>query len=299
MHIPFLRALATWLGERHPATLVRLRYLARFHRLPRLRHPRDLNEKILHLKLYSDTSLWTLCADKYRVRQYLEERGFGQYLVELYGAWERVEDIDFDSLPPQLIFKANNGDGKGQYLIVDDLPHADRQMLRATLGGWLRQRHIGALSAEPQYKGIPPMIVAEQLLPPPAGETSLIDYKIWCLGGKARYILICDNRQTDSGAVDLMLYDLAWTPHPELMRADARHPQGRILSRPKGLTEMISVAERMAQPFPEVRVDLYNIDGRIYFGELTFTSLGGMMNYFTPECLRRMGEMVPLNKPAK
>lgn len=277
-----------WLGEHCPALLVRLRYLARFHRLPHLRHPRDLNEKILHLKLYSDTSLWTVCADKYRVRQYVEERGLGQYLVPLLGAWTKVEDIDFTALPPALIFKANNGDGKGTNLIVRDLPTADHAALRSTLTRWLTLRHIGALSAEPQYRGIPPMIIAEELLPLPQGEAWMVDYKIWCFNGKPCCILTCSERDADG--VGLMVYDLDWQAHPEHMRACGDHRIAPLLPRPEGLDEMLRVAERLAEGFPEVRVDLYNIEGRIYFGELTFTSLGGMMNYFTPTFLRLLGD---------
>ena len=123
-----------WLGEHHPVTLVRLRYLARFHRLPNLRHPKNLNEKILYQKLYTDTTEWTRLADKYRVRDYVRECGLENILIPLYGAWERVEDIPFDTLPEQFMLKANNGDGKGTNLKVD------KTKMTATDWARLRQR---------------------------------------------------------------------------------------------------------------------------------------------------------------
>ena len=105
--------------------MVRLRYLARFHRLPNLKHPKDLNEKILYLKLFTDTSAWTHLADKYQVRQYVAEKGLADILIPLYGAWERVEDIPFGELPDRFILKANNGDGKGTNRVVDKTQMSD------------------------------------------------------------------------------------------------------------------------------------------------------------------------------
>ena len=143
-----------WLGEHFPATMIRLRYLARFHRLPNLKHPKDLNEKILYQKLYTDTSVWTRLADKYRVRDYVKECGLEDILIPFYGAWEQVEDIDFDSLPQQFILKANNGDGKGTNMKIDKSAMTDDvwTRLRQTLQEWLSRKHIGALSAEPHSR---------------------------------------------------------------------------------------------------------------------------------------------------
>ena len=104
-----LIAFCNWLGENHPVTLVKLRYFARFKRFPNLKEPKDLNEKILYLKLFTDTTEWTRLADKYLVRDYVKERGCGKYLVDLYGVWYAAKDIDFESLPNAFILKANNG----------------------------------------------------------------------------------------------------------------------------------------------------------------------------------------------
>lgn len=286
-----------WMGEHYPVTLVRLRYLVRFHRLPNLKNPIDLNEKILYLKLFTDTSEWTRLADKYRVRDYVRECGLEDILIPLYGAWEHVEDIPFDELPNQFILKANNGDGKGTNLRVDKtrLTADDRDALKLTLNGWLAQKHIGALSAEPQYKDIPPIIVAEQLLPCNEGETSIVDYKLWCFNGEPYSFFICSERQEDGFHATVDCYDLAWNRHPENMRESPHMKVARkAMPRPACLDEMIAAARKLSAPFPEVRVDFYVVDGKLYFGELTFTSLGGMMDYYTPAYLLEMGRQVRL-----
>ena len=291
------RGLLSRLGERFPVLTVRLRYLARFHRLPRLSPPIDLNEKILYQKLFTDTSLWTRLADKVQVRDYVRACGLGQILIPMYGAWERVEDIPFDDMPERFMLKANNGDGKGTNCAVDKtrMGAEDWLELKSTLHKWLSAKHIGGLSGEPHYKDIRPMILAEQLLGIPKGYSSLTDYKLWCFNGQPHSFLVCSNRSENGREVHLGCYDLDWSYHPECMKASASHPiETEPLPRPACLAEMIAIARRLSQPFPQVRVDLYEVDGKVYFGELTFTSLGGMMDYYTPSYLEEMGTCVPL-----
>ena len=278
-----------------PITTVKLRFLIRFKRFPDLKHPHDLNEKILYLKLFSDTSQWTQLADKYKVRDYVKSCGLESILIPLYGVWERVEDIPFDELPQRFILKANNGDGKGTNVKVDKakMSDADWASLRKRLQEWLSANHIGALSGEPQYRDIKPMILAEELLPCGEGETSLIDYKLWSFNGEPYSFLICSERQEDGFHTTVDCYDMNWNRFPENMQASPHISVAtKAIPRPACLDEMIEVARKLSKPFPEVRVDLYAVNGKLYFGEMTFTSLGGMMDYYTPEYLRKMGERV-------
>ena len=289
-----LIALGTWLGEKHPVTLVKLRYLARFKRFPNLNNPKDLNEKILYLKLYTDVTEWTRLADKYRVREYVKECGLEKYLVDLLGVWYDVKDIDFEKMPKSFIFKANNGCGKGSNMIVEDKDKLDLVAVKKTLTGWLNEKHVGALAGEPQYKKMKPCIIAEALLPTDEGQKSLVDYKIWCFNGKAHYIMTCSSR--DGAFTKLNLFDLDWNQHSYYLKPSDDYPiESEKLVKPICLNEMIEVAEVLAQGFPCVRIDLYNIGHKVYFGEMTFTSLGGMMGYYTPEFLLKCGEMIDLN----
>ena len=289
----------SWFGEHFPVTMVRLRYLARFHRLPNLKNPSDLNEKILYLKLFTDTSEWTRLADKYRVRDYVRSCGLERILIPLYGAWERVEDIPFDELPNLFILKASNGDGKGTNLKVDKskMDDEDWLSLRKKLQSWLDAKHIGALSGEPHYKGIKPMILAEELLPNDEGQTSLIDYKLWCFNGEPYSFFVCSDRQSDGYHATVDCYDLEWNRYPENMRKSPHMTVASVaLPRPACLEEMIEAARILSKPFPEVRVDLYAVGGKAYFGEMTFTSLGGMQDFYTPEYLQEMGQQVTIKK---
>ena len=140
-------------------------------------------------------SRWSELADKYKVRKYVEDLGCGNILVKLYGAWDNENDIDFDTLPDSLIFKANNGEGKGTNLIVHDLKSENKEALRRLFRWWLTRKHIGALAGEPQYKAIKPMVIAEELLPIPETESSIVDYKIWCINGEPRYIWVCNRSE--------------------------------------------------------------------------------------------------------
>jgi len=289
-----------WMGRNMPSTLVRIRFFAKFKRLPRLKNPVDLNEKILWMKLYSDTSRWTELADKYKVRQYLEKMGLCRYLVKLYGKWNKAEDVDFSKLPESVIFKVNNGDGKGTNKIVHNVHTADQEGLRNLFHKWLTRKNIGDLSAEPHYKHMTPCIIAEELLPIPkiamGGGKSLIDYKIWCINSKPTYVWTCSDRDEDGGGANVMTYDLDWNAHPEFSVFTHEYRHGNLLPKPENLEEMLSVAAKLSKGFPILRVDMYNIDGQIYFGELTFTSQGGMMDFYTQDFLKELGEKADISK---
>ena len=291
-----IRKTAEVICNKFPVATVKTRYFLRFKRFPNLKNPRDLNEKILYLKLFTDTSVWSELADKYKVREYVKSCGLSSVLIPLYGAWERVEDIPFDELPQTFILKANNGDGKGTNIKVDKakMTEADWGSLRKRLQGWLSTDHIGALSAEPQYRGIKPMILAEKLLPCHEGESSLIDYKLWCFNGEPYSFFVCSERQEDGYHATADCYDLEWNRFPGNMQASPHITVAtKALPKPACLDEMIEVAHKLSKPFPEVRVDLYAVNGKTYFGEMTFTSLGGMMDYYTPAYLLEMGNAIP------
>lgn len=287
--------ICEWLGENHPVQLVKMRYYAYFHRFPNLKDPKDMNEKLLYMKLYTDTSKWIELADKYRVRNYVESCGLGDYLIPLVGMWTNVNDIDFNTLPKSFIFKANNGVGKSELLMVKDKNKLDIEGTKEFLDELLRRKHVGVLSGEPHYHKMKPCIIAEELLPSEDGEKSPVDYKIYCANGKAKYIWVCSGR--DSSGTEVMTYDIEWNPRPDLCVFDSRYRKGKVRPKPANLDEMLRVAETLVKPFPFVRLDLYNINGKIYFGEMTFTPLGGMVNFHPQSFLDEMGDYIDLNYP--
>lgn len=283
--------LCEFMGNHFPATLLKIRYRYVFKKPLDLKNPKDLNEKILWAKLYSDTTKWTQLADKYEVRKYVESIGLGDTLVKLYAVWYSVDEVNFDMLPESFIIKANNGDGKGTNKIIrkSELTDEKKSEILKMIDVWLKRKNIGALHAEPHYKGMMPCVIAEEVLPCDPGTTTLTDYKIWCFNGKAYYVWICNDRSKGGNSAHVMTYDLDWNAHPEFSVFNSDYLQGEIMPKPDNLEEMIKVAEKLSQGFPELRVDLYNVKGKVYFGELTFTSQGGFMDFYTPEFNLELG----------
>jgi hypothetical protein len=283
-----------WLGVNHPVILAKIRYFARFKKRLNLSNPRTLNEKILYLSLKTDTTLWTRCADKYAVRGFVEERGLRDILIPLLGVWDKASDIDFDTLPNEFVLKTNHG--SGDILVVTDKSKIDIPQIVKTFDNELSKPY-GALESGLHYLRIEPRLIAEELIRNDRGisetSSSLIDYKIWCFNGKCYYIWACANR--DKHSTEVMTYDREWNAHPEYSIFNDGYRQGKLLPKPKNFERMVEIAETLSKPFPCVRVDLYNVNGKIYFSELTFTSLGGLMNFYTEEFQLLAGSQIDLS----
>lgn len=280
-----------WLGTHHPTLLMRIRYFARFHKRLNLRNPRTLNEKILYLSLKTDTTEWTRLADKYAVRGYVEERGLADTLVKLYAYWREESEVDLDSLPDQFVIKSVQG--SGDVIIVHDKKQLDRHQVASQMHKMFHERY-GALEGGRHYLRIKPAVIVEELLPVDETEhsTSLTDYKIWCFNGEPYNILVLGNRTKTS--CEGLVYDLNWNPHPECCVPNGAFEIVDNFKRPENLEELLDVARKLSAGHPQVRCDLYSINGKIYFGEMTMTSYGGLMNYFTEELLEKMGDQINL-----
>ena len=274
-----------------PMRVAKLRYLYIMHKWPHFEHPRDLNEKINYLKFYGDTSRWPMLTDKYAVRQYIEGIGLGEILVKLYGKWDSVEEIDWKALPNQFVMKCNNG--SGDVLICKDKSKLDIETTKRYFNKMLH-RKFGVASGEPHYALIEPCIIAEELLDSstqPCGSTSLLDYKIWCFNGEPHSVWCCYNRKQYYANVGL--YDLDWCYHPEYSVFTKHYKESnQVLPKPASLEQMLEVSRKLSKGFPILRVDLYEVNGHIYFGELTFTSQSGCMNYFSQQYLDVAGALI-------
>ncbi len=276
-----------------PVGIAKLKYLEMLHKWPDFKRPRDLNEKINWLKFNSDTSLWVRLADKYAVREYVAGKGLGDHLVKLYGKWDEAAGIDWDSLPSRFIMKTNNG--SGDVVICKDKSLLDIPSVSKRLSGLL-EKDYGALTGEPHYGLIKPCIIAEELLDistQPCGSSSLVDYKVWCFDGKPYYIWACYDRTPAS--VKVNIYDLDWNVHPEYTVVTSHYRDGHgLVPKPGCLQEILRIASILSEGFPEVRIDLYEVDGKVYFGEMTFTSVGGFMNCYSQEFLNLLGDLTVL-----
>ncbi len=257
---------------------VELNYYATTGRYPNWDNPTTLNEKILWLETFSDTKLWTLYADKYEVRQILEKRGLKKYLTKFFGVWDDVNDINFNELPQRFVIKCTHDTGS---TIIVDKEKCNIECIKKSLKIRLKSP-FGYKTCEPHYTKIKPRIIAEELLDNSLLDlsTSIVDYKVWCFDGKPVYIMTFCSRSVES--VFIGLYDLKWNPHPEFCNYSNHFRNGNgIIPKPASLDEMLSVATILAKDFQEIRIDFYDINGKLYFGEMTFTSGKGMMPYFS------------------
>ena len=273
------------LDHRH-ACVVQREWKKRFGRTIDWNNPRGINEKIQWLMCFSDTSGWTRLSDKVRVRDYVKEKGFGDLLVPLLGTWKRAADIPWDSLPEKFVLKCNHDSGSTH--IVD--ASTDRQAVGTALDEALARKY-GYRQGELHYNGIDPCILAEEYLD--SGEATPVDYKVWCFDGKPYCIWACYGRTAHHVYVNV--YDLDWTPRPEAsVFTDHYRDGGCRLPKPETLPQMLKAAAKLSEGLPEVRVDFYEVRGKLYFGEMTFASLMGMMDFYTDDFLKELGDQVIL-----
>lgn len=269
-------------------------FLRKFGRPMNWENPVDLNEKIQWLKLNTDTSTWTDLSDKYKVREFVKAKGLEDILVDLYGKWDNADDIDFNQLPNSFVLKSNHG--SGDIIIVNDKSIINSREIKKTLKRALNEK-FGYKFVEPHYLSIKPCLIAEELLPidNPEISSSLIDYKIWCFHGEPVSIFVCSNRHKHGA--DMSVFDTKWNPIENALNYNNHFKKSAIaIPKPKNLERMLEIARTLSDGFHQVRVDLYESRDKVYFGEMTFTSNGGFMDYFTPEYLVDLGNYVKLTK---
>lgn len=281
------------ISRNNPKKYVGIIYKAKLGKAMNWNNPKDINEKINWMKIYTDTSLWSLLADKYAVRKYVSDKGLDKILIPLIGVWKSANDIDWDSLPNQFVMKMNNG--SGDILICKDKTTLNTEYYVKRFNQLLSIPY-GIDSGEPHYSSISPLIIAEELLDASKQDfssTSLIDYKIWCFNGIPHHVWCSYNRSKDS--VEVEVHDLDWNYHPEHSVSVRYYKEGKgKIPKPSNLDDLLSIASTLSKGFKQVRVDLYIVDNTIYFGEYTFTSDGGYMDFYTDDFLLEMGQQFTL-----
>lgn len=294
----FLKYYMNYLQKHDLKRLAGLIYKLNFGRRLNWDNPQNLSEKINWMKFNSDTSKWTELADKYKVRDYVASKGLSDILVQLYGVWERAEDIDFDTLPKSFVLKTNHA--CGTVLLVEDKSKINESEIRGLLNKWLNIT-IGKETAEPHYLAITPLIIAEEYLKTSSG-TGIVDYKLFTVSGKTELVMVCSDRKIGIGA-SISLYDSNWNFCPERLGACHAGDGVAEIAKPASFDLMKEYAEILCKEFPFVRMDFYDIDGKVYFGEMTFTPKGGYCSTLTDEESLRIGKLIrlslPINKEVK
>lgn len=278
-----------WSVERNPMSEIRRNYIPRFGKEPDLDNPHNLIEKIYWMQLHCDTTLWTQCADKYRMRDYVKQCGCEKYLPQIYGVWDNPDDIKWEDLPNQFVLKANNG--CGTVLVIKDKTKYDYKKTIRLMKQWIAIPY-GYRGYQPHYLKIKPCIMAEELLTQNEEynrfSTSIIDFKLWCFNGHVESVLVTSNRTKES--LNLDLYDLNWSRLSQYVRTNGmdRFDPNLIIPRPNCWDEMKQIASKLSEGLPQMRVDFYVVDNKPVIGELTMATGYG---YFTEEYYNHLGEL--------
>ena len=248
--------------------------------------PQTFNEKLQWLKIYNRKPEYTVMVDKYKVRDYIAQMRGEEYLIPLLGVWDDPEDIDFDALPNRFVLKCNHNSGSGM-CICKDKSKLNIAKVKAGLRKGLKQDYY-LTGREWPYKDVPRKIIAEKYMEDASGD--LKDYKFYCFNGEMKFVMINSDRNTsrptraDYFDRDFNWLDFTWGySHAEV------HPQ-----KPERFEEMVAIANKLAKGLPHIRVDLYECNGKIYFGELTFFDGSGFDKIEPLEWDFKIGKMLEL-----
>lgn len=257
------------------------------HYVPDLQNPHTYNEKLNWLKLHDHNPLYTQLVDKYEVKKYIEAHIGTQYIVPTLGIWDRFDEIDFDSLPQQFVLKCTHD--SGGVVICTDKAHFDRQAAEKKLTAALGFNYYYD-SREWPYKDVKPRIMAEKYLVDSA-DGELRDYKFYTFNGVVRAMLIVGDRSRADMPTTYDYFDREdqWLDFRFGGPNAQQHPHP-----PKHLQEMIALAEQLSKEIVHVRVDFYEVDGQIYFGEMTFYDGGGSQPFEPFAWDRQFGDWISL-----
>lgn len=253
-----------------------------------LDNPRKFTEKLQWLKLYDHNPEYTRMADKYEVKQYVGEKIGKEYVIPLYGVWNEFNEIDFEKLPDQFILKCTHD--SGGFVICEDKKTFDREAAKRKIEETLHKNYFWQ-NREWVYKNIKPRIIAEQYMPS-LGKADSVEYKLTVINGEVKVITVCGGiphsdfelRSNDNFNKDWTRQD--WYAYYK--------PLGGAINKPEKMDLMVELSEKLAKGIPQVRVDWYIIDNKLYFGEMTFYTWSGFIKYSPEEWNLKMGEWLVL-----
>lgn len=266
---------------------LRIKYLKVMHRYLRLNHPVTFNEKLQWLKINNRDPLYTELVDKLSVKQFVSKIIGEEYVIKTLGVWEHPEEIEWDSLPSQFVLKTTHGGGNSGVVICRDKDQFDKGQAIEKLNESLKIDLYKRFREWP-YKDVHKRIIAEEFID--EGGHELTDYKLMCYNGVSRNLFVCSDRQSE---LKVDFFDLSWT-HLPFTRC---HPNCKTrINKPISFEKMVQLANNLAQSIasPFVRIDFYDVNGRLYFGEMTFFPGGGMEAFEPEEWDYKFGELIKL-----
>ena len=279
------RHLLDWLPDK---PYLQLSYHAIMGKKLNLDNPQTFNEKLQWLKLYDRKPEYTMMVDKYKVREYIKEKLGEEYLIPLLGVWDDPDEIDFDALPDQFVLKCNHNSGLGM-CICKDKSRLDIPKVRAELRKGLAQDYY-LTGREWPYKDVSRKIICEKYMVDESG-TELKDFKVHCMEGKPVFTLVCQDRFSTSGLKEDFM-DIHWN---QMKLKRPMYPNSNVKpDQPVTYKKMLEFAEKLSGGIPFLRVDFYEINGKLYFGELTFFPASGFEKFDPEEWDYKLGSMITL-----
>ncbi len=268
-----------WMSD---STFARLSFRGEMGYRLDLNNPKTFNEKLQWLKVYDHKTEYISYVDKIKAKQIIGGIIGEQYIVPMYGAWIRGEDIPFEKLPDRFVLKCNHD--QGSVILVKNKAELDIDTIHREINKKLK-RNIYYGTREYPYKKIQPKVFAEKYL-----EEDIIDYKFYCFNGMPRF-LYCGKGLTTDHSLKIDFYDLEWKRMP-FYRTD--YPRLGAIPRPTKLDEMIDIAKRLSKSIPFVRIDLFEVYEQVFFSEFTLCPASGFMPFFPKEYDQIVGEWLIL-----
>lgn len=295
IHNPRLLAISVvenlhWLF-REPDYL-KILYRLKMNKKLNLEHPRDYQEKLQWLKLYNHDPKYTRMVDKITAKEYAREVIGEQYIIPTLGVWEHFDRIDFDKLPNQFVLKTNHSGGNTGVVVCADKSKLNKAQAKKRLENSLKSNVYTKLREWP-YKNVKPMILAETFMSDDSefNKGGLSDYKFTCFNGTADNVMVCTDRA--SGETKFYFFDQSWNLMPLNVRGKNSDPSFK-LPKPACMDEMFEIAGKLSEGIPFLRVDLYCINERPYFGETTFFPASGFDPNILPETEKYFGDKIIL-----
>lgn len=246
---------------------IQMYYFAHFKKFCNLKNPKTYNEKLNWLKLHDKNPIYTRIVDKFEAKEYVKDIIGDQYIIPTLGVWDNFDDIDFDELPQQFVLKCTH-DSEG-LVIVKDKDKLDKEMAKNKIESALKQNFF-YIGREWPYKNVKPRIIAEKYMEDHI-DGELRDYKFFCFDGEPKAMFVASDRASDNVKFDY--FDLNFN-HLDIKQ---KYPHAeQPLRKPVTFEKMIELSKVLSKGFPHVRVDFYEVDGQLYFGELTFYHFSGL-----------------------
>lgn len=275
--------LLDWMPDKQ---YLQLMYWTIMHKKLNLKNPKGFNEKLQWLKINDRKPEYTAMVDKYSAKKYVAEIIGEQYIIPTLGIWEHFDNINFTELPEQFVMKCTHD--SGGVIVCKDKNKLNKVIAKEIIEKSLKSNYYWS-GREWPYKNVPPRIIVEKYMSN-SQETSLKDYKFYCFNGIMKFVMINSDRNTDEPTkADYFDKNFKWLDFTWGYDHAKKHPQ-----KPENFEKMVSLAEKLAKGFPHIRVDLYECDGQIYFGELTFYDGSGFDAIEPIEWDYKIGKMLKL-----